>query len=303
MEWHQSTCLVVFDDIIFAPNLIEFGSNAIISPHDCASRMFRSHLKAVGFSRFAFKLYFQYLVALRYERDYYHFALLTHLVTQRDRIALEAVNPRARCHVVSYGEWAAVKNGLLTEQVWDILIWVDLGIPALAKNTRDLIELAQHDPEWWSRQKVILIGRVPLAKAEQAIGKAARRGIEYAPYLEDADGRNRQAKIVLIPDASGTGIKSRCLSVLAAGQCLACYYPQMEGLEKVCDRGAINALQPQELLNKLKFVLSNDTFGEIAQVGTSIFRKNYGREIVQQEWLEMFDRAVAVREMQRLMSD
>jgi hypothetical protein len=198
--------------------------------------------------------------------------------------------------VVSYGEWAAVKVARTAEQVWDVLVWVDLAIPALAQNTRDLIELAQRDPAWWSGLRVILVGRVPPSQAEHAIGEAAWKGVEYAPYLEDTDGRIRHAKIVLIPDAGGPGIKSRCLSVLAAGQCLACLYSQMEGLESVCDRGAINAFEPQELLARIKSVLSEDSFREIARAGAAIFQQHYGREIVQQGWLEMIDRAVAVRE-------
>jgi hypothetical protein len=120
LRWSQPSRLLVFDDINFAPLMTEFGSNAILSPHDCVSRMFLSHYRAVRFSRVAAKLYCQYLIALRYERDFYHLALLTHVVTQRDRIALESVNPRARCHVVSYGEWAAVQVVGTTEQVWDV---------------------------------------------------------------------------------------------------------------------------------------------------------------------------------------
>jgi hypothetical protein len=293
--WSQPSRLLVFDDINFAPLLTEFGSNAILSPHDCVSRMFWSHYRTVRFSRAAPKLYCQYLVASRYERDFYHLALLTHVVTQRDRIALESINPRARCHVVSYGEWAAVNAARTTEQVWDVLVWVDLGIPALAQNTRDLIELAQRDRAWWGRLSVILVGRVSPSQAEHAIGAAAWKGIEYAPHLEDVDGRIRRAKIVLIPDTGGSGVKSRCLSVLAAGQCLACLYSQMEGLERVCDRGAINAFQPQELLNRIQCVLSDGTSAEIARVGASVFRDSASREVVQDGWLEMFDRAIAVR--------
>jgi len=296
LGWSQPSRLVVFDDINFAPLLREFGSNAVLSPHDCVSRMFLSHFRAVRFSRSAAKLYAQYLAALRYEKAYYHLALLTHFVTPRDRIALESINPRARCHVVSYGEWAAVKAVRTTEQIWDVLVWVDLAIPALAQNTRDMIELAQRDPAWWSGLRVILIGRVPPLQAERAIGEAAWKGVEYAPYLEDTDGRIRHAKIVLIPDANGTGIKSRCLSVLAAGQCLACLYSQMDGLEDVCDRGAINAFQPQELLDRIKSVLSEDTFREFARVGASILQQSHSRETVQRGWLAMIDRAVAVRQ-------
>jgi hypothetical protein len=295
LEWSQPGRLLVFDDINFAPLLTEYGSNAILSPHDCVSRMFLSHYRAVRFRRSAPRLYGQYLVALRYERDYYHLALLTHVVTQRDRIALESVNPRARCHVVSYGEWAAVKVDRTTERVWDVLIWVDLAIPALAQNTRELIELAQGDPGWWSRLRVILVGRVPAWQAERAIGGAAWKAVEYAQSLEDVDGRFRRAKVVLIPDTGGTGIKSRCLSVLAGGLCLACLYSQMEGLEEVCDRGAINAFRPKELLQRIQRVLSDGTFGEIARVGASIFRQGHSRAVVQDGWLEMFDRAIAVR--------
>jgi hypothetical protein len=294
-EWSQPSRLVVFDDIVFAPLLTEFGSNAIMSPHDCVSRMFLSHFRAVRFSRWAPKLYLQYLVALRYEAAYYHLALLTHFVTQRDRMALESINPRARCHVVSYGEWAAVKGDRAADRVWDVLVWVDLAIPALARNTRDLIELARRDPAWWSGLNVILVGRVPPAQAEHAIGGAAWKSVEYARYLEDADGRIKRAKIVLIPDAGGAGIKSRCLSVLAAGQCLACLYSQMDGLECVCDRGAINAFQPQDLLAGIRTALRENSFPELARTGASIFQQRYSRDIVRQGWLELIERAVAVR--------
>lgn len=294
-DWDRPSRLVVFDDIAFAPLLTEFGSNAIMSPHDCVSRMFLSHFRAVRFSRWAPRLYAQYLVALRYEAAYYHLALLTHLVTERDRMALEAINPSARGAVVPYGEWAAVQGDRAAEPDWDVLVWVDLAIPALARNTRDVIELARRDADWWSGLKVLLVGRVPPAQAEHALGETAWKSVEYARSLEDADGRVRRAKIVLIPDAVGAGIKSRCLAVLAAGQCLACLYSQMDGLESVCDRGAINAFQPQELLGNIKAALRDRSFAERARTGALIFQQRYSRDAVRQGWLELIERAVAVR--------
>ena len=296
LEWNQPSCLVIFDDIVFAPLLTEFGQNAILSPHDCVSKMFHSHFKALRFGHSAFKLYFQYIIALHYEKHFYHLALLTHVVTHQDRVSLEAINPKSRYHVVSFGEWAALNINRTTEQLWDVLIWVNLSIAALAKNTRDFLLLARQDIEWWQRLKVVMVGRVSVAQAEQAVGKELLSGIDYASYLEYRDGRVKQAKIILIPDMSGAGIKSRCLSVLAMEQCLACLYNQMEGLEKACDRGAVNGSGPMELLNKMKYVLDHDTYQEIAHKGASIFRQYYSREIVQQDWLEMIERAVAIRE-------
>ena len=123
--------LLLFDDITLAPFLARYGENAIMSPHDCMSRMFSSHLQRRPLGWEAARLLLQSRIARRYEREYYHLALLTHVITQRDRIWLEEINPRARYEVVPNADLLNPGFSPSRPNGWDLLVWGDLRVGSI----------------------------------------------------------------------------------------------------------------------------------------------------------------------------
>jgi len=259
------------------------------------SDMFLSHCKIQKPSLGKVRKYIQYLLALHYERKFYHFFLLVHVITHRDRVLLERINPLARFHVVPNADM--LNPGLVRDfnSRWDILIWGDLSIPSCARGVQEFLTHAQRNSQLVSARK-ILIGRVPKEEAEAVIGPDMMTQIEYSPRLEDEFGHIRSAKIVLIPDIGGTGIKNRVVNVLSSGLCLACLLPQMEGVEAVADRGAINAVTMKELVERMAWALQTGKYKEIAETGHHIYHNYYNLDLNYRLWREMIERALAIRE-------
>ena len=300
LDWSNSNNLLILDDIVLAPLALEYGRNAILSPHDCISKMSYSHFRFSAPGLQKMKYYVQYRIARYYERTFYQHALLVHLVTQRDRILMEQINPNARYHVIPNA--ALLNPGFSKEKpdTWDILVWGDIRIGSIAEGVRKFLSLATQDRKKWVSLKTAVVGRVPLTEASRILGSDLLSDTEYVDYLEDLHGSVWQAKITVVPDGGGAGIKNRCVSVVSSGKCLACLYPMMDGIEKVCDRGAINANSLTELVVKVMRSLGEGTHQKIGEVGQIIFEQEYGLKSVERWWSELIQRAAAIRSFQRV---
>jgi hypothetical protein len=295
LDWSSPSRLLLFDDIVLATFTPAYGQNTILSPHDCMSEMFRSHYRLSPVSPKKMRYFIQFLIARHYEQSFYHYALLTHVIADRDRIWLEGINPRARYHVVPNAD--LLNPGFTsTEQAdWDIMIWGDLGIGSIARGAKEFLMTAAQDSEWLANTKILVVGRVPESQAQTVLGKRLLARVQYSVRLENTRGILQQAKITVVPDVGGAGIKNRCVNLLSSGRCLACLYQQMEGIEKAWDRGAINAVAIPELVKRVRAVLSKGTYRRIADTGREIYEQEYSTASIQNQWVQMVRRAVAVR--------
>ncbi len=296
LRWSSPDRLVVFDDILLAPLACSYGINAILSPHDCMSRMFYSHYRLEELSVSKVRKYIQYQIARYYERAFYHAFLLVHVVAQRDRVWLEDINPKARYHVVPNAD--LLNPGLVRDfdSPWDVLIWCDLNITACAQGARRFVLCAQEDSRL-AKAKKILVGKVPNDVAVQTLGQDVMAHIAYASRLEDESGQMRSAKIIVIPDIGGAGIKNRTINVISSGLCLACLIQQMEGLELIVDRGAINAITMEELVKRISWALETREYEIIADLGKSVYQDNYSLSSNRYLWRHMVERALCIREV------
>jgi hypothetical protein len=295
LAWNGRERLVIFDDIIFAPLAVKYGASAILSPHDCISEMSKSHFRYAASRDAAIKFWFQYRIARHYERSFYHRALLTHVVTERDRCLLERINSDGRYHVVPFIDENAFMPVDPAEEVDDVLVWADLRISATVSGVRAFLKACSRDAAWLQSHRVILVGKVSDQDARHLLGRDLPASVLYSPYLEEDSGKIRQAKVTVVPDLGGSGLKSRCLSVLFARKCLACLYFQMEGLESVCDTGAINAATMDDLVAQIKMRLADGTYREIAATGGRRYEREFSAAHIRQRWIEMVQRAAMIR--------
>lgn len=295
MEWRSPERLIIFDDIIFAPLTEEYGSNAVLSPHDCISEMFLSHAVYSFSRREALKYRVQSHIARHYEESFYHLPLLTHLVTERDRILVQKINGQARCHVIPNADLPSLTAVRPESCNWDVLVWADLRIASAARGVQAFLEAWYQRGNRSATATMALAGRVPRREAERLLGKRLLASVDYTPLLEDESGTIRHAKVTVVPDFGGAGIKNRCLSILATGKCLACLYLQMEGVDKLCDRGAINASSMKELVRRITVALESQSYAQIAATGEAAYRRDFSESRIREMWITMVQRALAVR--------
>lgn len=296
LHWRQRDRLVVMGDIVFAPLARQYGGNLLLSPHDCISEMLKMHFQQALPAAAALKYYAQYRIARHYEQAYFQEALLIHVVTHRDRLMLQNINPRARYHVSPYRDRTSEVKASRQPPDVDVLIWADLRLAAVARGARAFIDAwgrcAQNQPSC----RVLLVGRVDKESVSRLLGCDLPAGFEYGPRLEDDQGHSRRGAVTVIPDAGGTGIKTRLLHVLASGGCAACLYSQTEGIEWVADAGAINAHTLPDLAHSVRRALQTGSYRRTAARGTELFERYFSLARIEQAWDAMVERAVAVRE-------
>lgn len=296
LDWRDRSKLLIFDDIVFAPFAPVYGQNAILSPHDCMSEMFRSHYRLSSPGSGKTKYFVQYQIARGYERQFYHQALLIHVITDRDRIWLQQINPAARYHVIRNADLLNPGFTRAEHDDWDVMIWGDLRIGSIARGAKEFLAVAAaEDAQWLQNTRVLVVGRVPEVQARKILGTELSALVRYSALLEDADGRLQQAKITVIPDIGGAGIKNRCVNLLSSGRCLACLYEQMEGIEQAWDVGAINAVAIPDLVREVQWVLAEGSYRRIGDMGRAIHAQHYSTSHIQDQWPVMLRRALAVR--------
>ena len=119
--------------------------------------------------------------------------------------------------------------------------------------------------------------------------------VDYASRLEDNTGQPRSARIMVVPDIGGAGIKNRVVNVVSSGLCLACLLPQMEGVELLADRGAINALDMRELVDRISIALDLGDYARIASTGQALYHAHYSLDSNRRLWRALIERALSVR--------
>lgn len=295
LRWDDPKTLIVFDDIVFAPFLVEYGKNAIISPHDCMSCMFLDHFKNARLSIEKLRYFLQYSIARFYEKRYYHCALLTHVITEREKFRLHEINSEARYFVVPNAD--LLNPGLLLpdEASYDVLIWGDLSIASIAKGVRAFLKSVRQDRLWSEDTKMVVVGRITSDEARNKVGDALAK-VEYSQYLENDNGELRRAKIFVVPDIGGVGIKNRCINVVATGNCLACLDSQMAGLGYLRDVGAINSPNFKILVDKIRIVLEENLHYQIGSRARELYSQKYNQKFIRNMWSDMISYALNIRD-------
>jgi len=177
------------------------------------------------------------------------------------------------------------------------MVWGDLEIGSIARGAKEFLGAIAQDRAWLQNNKVILVGRVSRTKAERIIGNDLLSVVKYSSFLEDDEGKLRHAKVTVVPDVGGAGTKNRSVNLLSSGKCLACLYPQMEGVDRACDRGAINASEIEELVERVKMSLQNHSYLHIGETGGAIYQQQYNLRVIRQLWYELVERALSIRAM------
>lgn len=283
--------LILFDDIVFAPLLDRYDERALIAPHDCISYMLATHARSALPRPAALRIGIQSRIARSYERRWYHKALVTQAVTPLEKQRLAKVNPLARFEVASFRHDPGPISLPPDRFDADLLIWADLGVPSIAEGARRFLTAYLSRARHQASARPLLVGRIPVDRARRLLGAAAMKAVRYDERREDPQGALRHGKITVLPDVRGAGLKSRALSVLSSGSCLACCSDQMAGLEWAADIGAINAASPEGLAAALVARLDCGGWEAIASRGAELYAVNMSEEAVARQWVTLVRRA------------
>lgn len=160
------------------------------------------------------------------EQHFYRLASAVHVVSEEDAAYLKSVCPDANVKVIPVGLMSLASEADDSEaegtveyapQSHHLVFWGDLRVGYLRDGLIWLLqEVLPRLPESMrSSISLEVLGRCkPDATLQEA---AAPFRVEFRQWVDDLDVTLREAAVVLLPDASGSGMKNRTLQAMASG--------------------------------------------------------------------------------------
>ena len=152
------------------------------------------------------------------ERRYYKLAAAVHVVSEEDAHYLRAVCPDANVQVVPVGLLSipASKPLQAASQQPRLVFWGDINVAYLRDGLMWLLtEVLPLLPEpFRNTLKLDVLGR---REPDASLLAAAGPHVTFMQWVDDVDSVLRSGCVVVLPDASGSGMKNRALHAMACG--------------------------------------------------------------------------------------
>lgn len=282
--------VVHFEGIGLAPLLrgLPALQHSVMSTVDAWSlRQFRLSRHAGGVRRAGL---FVYGAATRWvEAHYFPRATAVHVVSSEDAAYLARVSARARVAVVPVGLIHMPGSQPKGEGQVEgpLLFWGDLAVSHLRDG---LVWLLKEVLPAVSRPvSIVVLGR--REPDEELASLAARSGstVKFLTWVDDVDAVVSAASAVLLPDASGSGMKNRALHAMACGVPVIGTRYAFEGFDVVDGRdcfvsndatafaGAINAL-----------MVDVDMRARVGKQGCALVNDKYSLDAIADGWQRLY---------------
>ncbi len=295
-------------DVINMAQYLRFGPKApsVLSSNDAIS-LFYSRLG--GESRNVLrKAYLKLAAGLikRFERKCYRCFDKVHVVSEVDAGYLREVCPGLSPEVIPI----AVDNSFLDPMFEEgsvrdkkevsIAVTGNLDIPYIADGLFEFLErafpaLLRESPQI----ELHVLG----PKASLADEKYLRgfKGVEYLRWVEDYKAFLAAADIVLVPDKSGTGIKTRVLDAMALGKPVLGAKISFAGIAVEDGRHCFFCKNPDETSLALKKLLfSPELRRAVGQAARELIRSGYSQSVVGPKWETLYSTICAAAESRTL---
>jgi glycosyltransferase involved in cell wall biosynthesis len=231
------------------------------------------------------------------ERRFFPLAGAVQVVSESDARYLSALVPTARLRTipVAMPRFPATSGAVDPRPAGGrrVIFWGDLAVPHLRQGLIWLFEaVLPHLPddllrgvEWW------VIGR---REPDDQL-KVACPGARFLLWLDDVDATLRSADVVVLPDASGTGLKNRTLHAMACQVPVIGSAYAFEGIPVEEGQEAFVRSDPKAFAEALVQLLeSPELRRSVADRGARFVRERYGLERIRDEWLALYAEIVAM---------
>lgn len=269
----------------------------VISTTDAISLAYRQAAKASqSFIRKAYQLLASGSIA-RFECEILPLFTKVHVVSKLDRDYLRLQIPKANIecieHVVpdevlqyspiSSHSLLCNKRILFTGQLcWDsiskgLLAFLSVDYPVIRKECPDV-------------EMVVLGGNAPANIREQVENVS---GVKFVEWVEDYCAEVTNAHVMVFPDWSGTGIKTRVLYALALGKAVVASPVALEGIEV---RDGVNCFErevgsgfAEAVIALLKDAQLSERIGAAA---IGLILQRYTMDVVGPQWIKLYQEAI-----------
>jgi glycosyltransferase involved in cell wall biosynthesis len=164
-----------------------------------------------------------------------------------------------------------------------VLFWGDIGVPHIAAGLEWLLRevRARVGPvaQW------VVLGRREPGPLLAAIGADVR----FLTWVDDVDAMLRAADVVVLPDASGTGLKNRAIHAMACGVPVVGTPHAFEGFDVTDESNAMVKASPEAFADAISRLLSSSTAAKcMAAAGRKFALAGYSADSVSRQWQALY---------------
>lgn len=118
-----------------------------------------------------------------------------------------------------------------------------------------------------------------------------QRNVRFLEWCDDIDTLLSNARIILLPDMAGTGLKNRTIRALASGRPVIGSRFALEGIPVKAGIDAFLAKNKMEFIEKIKLLLNDTALADaMGQSARKFVSDNYSSMSVNQQWMDLFSR-------------
>lgn len=231
------------------------------------------------------------------EKRYFPRAGAVHVVSATDAAYLADLVPTARLRVipVAIPSFPAMRESvdLSRNESLRVVFWGDIAVPHLRQGLIWLFEAVRPNLPLTLRNRIewVVMGR---REPDERL-RSACPGARFLAWVDDVDAMLQSADVVVLPDASGTGLKNRALHAMACRVSVIGSEFAFEGIPVEHGNEAFVCSDPKGFAEALGILLSSPALrGETASRAARFVRERYSMERVRDQWLALYDEVVAL---------
>lgn len=271
---------IVFDDICLSSLMPRYGVRAILSAHDCLSRLFLIEFRFA--TRFSNKVPFLYRhwVARHHEKIYYHKAAAIHFVNSEDESIFKTLSPASRTFICPIAGLLKPITSVACPRDIDLLFWGNLDSSPIIFGLKKLLSMMRSIP-FFHKLSIVILGRSSSPDPELFQFEIP---FTYISKCNDLESMLQRTKFCILPDSDGVGIKNRAIDCLSQGACLVGLRSQLGGIPTPLDY-CLAADNLEELPRSIECCYQNNRYVSLAMRGLAVFMQHLTPDAVSRTFL------------------
>jgi hypothetical protein len=287
----DSSAVLVVDGLSGAAIVRDYVGGTICSVHDAMSRYFAIQAIHAGGSGARSLARLRSRGARRLERIYLPLFNIVHVVSEADGSVLADVCSAIRTIVIPIFGEAPCRLGNRSEGAEPgkprLVVWGNLGLGPISEGFLQLLACER----WREVEEVFdveVLGRLTSGEFWQRFPTAVGR-VRYAAEVVDLEDYLRRAAIVVVPDVSGCGQKTRTFAAMRLGCCVAGFGEAFRGLPDDGSCAFLVAPSPIDLIDCIVNAFRSGDYIGVGERARDFMVEHLGEARIAAAWRKLIE--------------
>ena len=213
-----------------------------------------------------------------------------HVVSEVDAAYLQRLSPRAKVYAIPIVTPVEARAPLPDKDRNRFVLWGDVSVSYLRAGIFNFLKTV---PAKLGGVRFVIVGRhAPDPELKALI--ALHPNVEFLDWVDDLTALIAASAAVILPDASGTGIKNRTLHALALGTAVIGSPSALEGIPVASGTNAFECNTADEFVAAIHVIRNEPaTAAAIEQAGPHLIDERYSRRVVGGQWMALLQSLMA----------